>query len=559
MTTVRNWGCIGFVAALGLLVGLASPTAAQEAAETPKRGGTMRFVAGAGSGTLDPHVNYTSQYFQLNYALYDGLVTFRKADGKAGNEVVPDLAVDLPELKDGARTLVFTLRDGIKFSNGKAVTVEDVAASLERIFKLRSPVAASFFGTVVGADKCLASPDDCELAGGVETDPTRRTVTIHLTRPDFEMEQKLSLPLAAILPADAPAKDAGPSPIPGTGPYMVESNNPKRGLRLVRNPYFKEFSADAQPDGWVDAISYDFGLTEEEQIEAVGKGKADWMFDALPADQLTELAIRYSKRLRVRPLPSMWYLAMNTRLPPFNDVRVRQAVNYAVDRYAAVKLAGGVNLGVPTCQILPPGTTSYEPYCPYTVGPGATWRRPDLVKARDLVEASGTSGMGVEIVVKDAPTNRAIGELVADTLKKLGYSATVKAIGKDRQATYIQNTDNKVQMSLSIWAQDYPAPSDFLNVLFSCASFRASSDASINISGFCDKDIDAAMEEALRLGSSDPARATKMWVDLDKRITDKAPIAPLFNPKQITFLSARVRNFEFNDQMNWIFTKAWVE
>jgi len=558
MTAKRTRACLGIVAALGILVAHAAPATAQNASKG-KRGGTMRFVAEAGGGTLDPHVNYTMQYFQLNYALYDGLLAFRKADGKAGNEVVPDLAEALPELKDGARTLIFKLREGVKFSDGKPVTVDDAAASLRRIFKVRGPVAASFFNTIVGADKCVAEPDACDLAGGVETDAAARTVTIHLTRPDFEIEQKLSLPLAAILPAKTPPRDMGPAPIPGTGPYIVESNDPKRGLKLVRNPHFKQFSADAQPDGWVDAINYDFGLTEDEQIEAVGRGKADWMFDNLPAEQLTELAIRYARRLHVRSLPSMWYIAMNTRLPPFDDVRVRQAVSFAVDRYAAVKLAGGINLGSPTCQILPPGMTEFEPYCPFTVNPGAKWSRPDVAKARDLVDASGTSGMKVEIVVKDAPTSRAIGENVADTLKKLGYVAKVKAIGKDRQTTYIQNTDNNVQMSLSVWAQDFPAPSDFLDILFSCASFHPSSDASINISGFCDKDVDTAMEEAKRLGSADPARATKMWTDLDKRITDLAPVAPLFNPKQITFLSSRVRNFEFNDQMTWVFTKAWLE
>jgi len=557
MTTIRTRGCLGLVAALGLSVVLAIPAA--QSAPAGKRGGTMRFVAGAGAGTLDPHVNYTMQGFQLNYGLYDGLVAFRKADGKAGNEVVPDLAKDPADLKDDARTLVFKLRDGVKFSNGKTVTVDDAVASLRRIFKLRGPVAASFFNTIVGADKCVADPDNCDLAGGVEADAAARTVTIRLTRPDFEMEQKLSLPLAAIVPADTPARDMGPVPIPGTGPYMIESNNPKRGMRLVRNPYFKEFSADAQPDGWVDAINYDFGLSEEEQIEAVGKGKADWMFDNLPAEQLTELAIRFGRRLHVRPLPSMWYVAMNTRLPPFDDVRARQAVAFAIDRYAAVKIAGGINLGMPTCQILPPGMTAYEPYCPHTVNPGTKWVRPDLAKAKDLVDASGTAGMKIEIVVKDAPTNRAIGENIAETMEKIGYAATVKTVGKDRQTTFIQNTDNKVQMSLSIWAQDYPAPSDFLDILFSCNSFRPSSDSSINISGFCDKEIDEAMDEAMRLGSTDPARATKMWTDLDKRITDLAPIAPVFNPKQITFLSSRVRNFEFNDQMTWLFTKAWLD
>lgn len=560
MTTGRTARRFGLAAlALGLAAASVAPALAQSAPAQGKRGGSMRFVSGAGSGTLDPHINYTSQYFQLNYALYDGLLTFRKADGVAGNEVVPDLAEDRPTYSYDQTTLTFKLRSGVRFSNGKEVTVDDVAASIRRIFKVRSPVAEPFFGNLIGAEKCVADPDTCVLEGGLEVDAANRTVTFHLIQPDFEFEQKLSLPLAAILPADTPPRDQGGNPIPGTGPYMVESVNPQRGMRLVRNPRFKEFSRDAQPDGWVDTIDYDFGLSEEEQIDAVGRGKADWMFDNLPAEYLSELAIKYARRLHVRQLASLWYAAMNTRLAPFDDVRARQAVNFAIDRAALVKAAGGVNLGAATCQILPPNINAYSSYCPYTQNPGAKWIKQDIGRARDLVNASGTAGMPVEIVVKDAPNNRAVGEIIVDALKKIGYKASMKLLAKDKQTTFIQNTNNKVQMSVSVWAQDYPAPSDFLKVLFSCASFHPGSDASINISGFCDKDIDAKMEAATRLSATDPRFATKLWSEIDHTITDRAPIAPLFNPKQITFLSGRVRNFEFNDQMNWIFTKAWVE
>ncbi|MDR3374862.1 MAG: ABC transporter substrate-binding protein [Ancalomicrobiaceae bacterium] len=545
--------------ALCLLVAAGALPAAAQIAPDGTRGGILRLVSGAGGGTLDPHINYTTQYFQLNYILYDGLVTFRKADGKAGEEVVADLAERLPVISDGGRTLTFVLRDGVKFSNGKPVTVEDVAASLRRMFIVQSPTAGTFFTEIVGADKCMAQPQTCTLEGGVSVDAASRTVVIRLTAPDYEFLQKLSLPHAAILPADAPPKDAGAVPIPGTGPYMVVSHDPQKGLDLVRNPYFKEFSADAQPDGWVDEIIYDFGLTEEQQIAAVGAGKADWMFDTLPSERLPELAIKYARRLHVRPLPAMWYAAMNTNLPPFDDIRVRQAVNYAIDRYALVKLAGGPNLAVAACQILPPEFPGYQPYCPYTLNPGTKWSKPDLRKALSLVEASGTAGMKVAIVVKDAPTNRAIGENLAGTLRRLGYDASVKPVPKNIQSVYIQNTDNKVQMSVSMWSQDYPSASDFLKILFSCGSFHRSSGASINISGFCDHAIDARMAEALRLGANDPVQSAALWSEIDKAITDKAPVAVLFNPKEISFFSSRVRHFEFNDQMFWILSKSWLE
>jgi peptide/nickel transport system substrate-binding protein len=527
-------------------------------AEEGKRGGTLRILARAGAGTLDPHINYTSQYFQTEAFLYDGLVGFKKANGGEGNKIVADLAEAMPSISPDGKTYTFKLRKGVKFSNGKEVTVADVVASFQRIFKVQGPTASSFYNGIVGAEKCLAEAATCALEG-VAADAATGTVTITLAAPDSEFLQKIALPHAAVLPADAPAKDAGTAPIPTTGPYMIESYDPTTRLRYVRNPHFKEWSKDAQPDGYVDAINYDFGLTEEAAITAIQNGQADWMYDPPPPDRLPELGTKYAKQVHVNLLAAMWYAPMNNNLAPFNDVRARQAVNYAIDRAALVKLFGGPNLGAPSCQILPPGFPSYEPYCPYTLNPGTKWTKPDLEKAKALVKESGTAGQKVTIIVEDTTVSRNIGVYLQGVLQQLGYDASVKPISQNIQFTYIQNTNNKVQMSVSQWYQDYPAASDFLNILLSCGSFHEGSDSSINMAGFCDKAIDAKMNEALALGTTDPAKAAKLWTEADKAITDKAPVAVMFTPKQVDFLSARVKGFDFNLQNKWLMSKSWVE
>ncbi|ABC22978.1 ABC transporter substrate-binding protein [Rhodospirillum rubrum] len=535
----------------------ASGPAAQ--AEEGKRGGSLRLLARAGGGTLDPHINYTAQYFQTNFILYDGLVGFKKANGKDGNAIVADLAEALPTVSDDGKTYTFTLRKGVRFSNGQPVTTGDVVASFQRIFKVSSPTAGTFYNGILGADHCLAEPAGCTLAEGVSADPASGTIVIKLAAADAEFLQKLSLPHAAILPADAPAKDVGTDAIPGTGPYKIESYDPNTRLRLVRNPYFKEWSKDAQPDGYVDEINYDFGLTEEAAITAIQNGQADWMFDPPPPDRLPELGTKYAKQVHLNLLAAMWYAPMNVNLAPFNDERVRKAVNYAVDRGALTKLFGGANLATPACQILPPDFPSYEAYCPYTQAPGAKWSKPDLEKAKALVKDSGTAGQKVTVIVEDNAVARSIGVYLQGVLAQLGYDASVKPISQNIQFTYIQNTANAVQISVSQWYQDYPAASNFLNVLFSCGSFHPGSDSSINMSGFCDKTIDAQITEALVTATKDPAKAATQWTAIDKAITDKAPVAVLFTPKQVTFLSARVKGFVFNNQTKWLISQSWVE
>ena len=553
---MKKWLLAGAAAAV-LTITTAATAFAEYKAE--HRGGTMRLVARAAAGTIDPHINYTLQYWQVYQSLYDGLIGFQKAAGAEGFIKVPNLAEAFPVPTNEGKTYVFKIRMGIKFSNGKELGVKDVVASLQRIFKVSSPTAGGFYSVIIGADKCLKEAKTCTLEGGVIGDEAAGTVTINLVRADAEIFDKLALPHAAILPAETATEDSGSNPIPGTGPYMISAYDPNKGMTLSRNPNFKVWSEQAQPDGYPDVVQYDFGLTEEAQVTAIQNGEADWMFDEPPADRLAEMGTKNKDQVNITPLTAWWYVPMNTRLAPFDNEKARRAVNYAIDRKALVNLFGGPVLAQPVCQVLPPGFPGHEDYCPYTKDPGAKWSAPDMEKAKQLVEESGTKGQKVTIIAEDKAVSKSIGVYLQSVLNELGYVAEVKPISPNIQFTYIQNTNNKVQMSITQWYQDYPAASDFLNILFGCASFTEGSDSSINISGFCDKDIDAKMQSALALGVTDPDGANKMWAEIDKAITDKAPMAALFTPKHLDFVSKRLGNFQFNSQYYWMITQAWVQ
>ncbi|MDQ2756326.1 MAG: ABC transporter substrate-binding protein [Actinomycetota bacterium] len=536
--------------------GVAAPATFQ----TQHKGGDLKLLAKAAGGTLDPQVNYTLQYWQLYQAMYDGLLAFKKVNGQESFTVVPDLAQALPTVSNEGKTYTFILRKGVKFSNGQDVTVTDVAASFKRIFTVSSPTAGSFYSGIVGAAACVKSPASCDLSKGVVVDKGAGTVVINLIAPDPELKYKLSVPHASILPAGSPPKDAGNKPIPTTGPYMIASYDPNTALKLVRNPSYTEWSHDAQPQGYPDTITESFGLTVEAAVTAVENGQADWVFDPPPADRLQEIGTQYANQAHVNTLTAMWYLPMNYNLAPFNNLKARQAVNWAVDRNAVVKLYGGTKLAQPVCTFLPPGFPGHVDDCQYTAGGGAkTWSAPDLAKAKQLVQESGTAGMEVGIVTQDDEVNKSIGEYLQSLFTQLGWKATLKPISANIQFTYIQNTNNKVQISLSQWYQDYPAASDFLNVLTSCSSFTPGSDSSINISGYCDKAHDATMQAALVTARTDESAADTQWAAVDKQTMSDAVVAPLFTPKLIDFVSKRVGNYQFSKQFYMQVSQLWTK
>ena len=531
---------------------------------SPHRGGTLRLTADAGAGTADPQINYNSEMIDLTAVVYDGLVTFAKRPGEASNHPVADLADALPAPQDGGLTYVFHLRSGIRFSNGATLGVRDVVASMQRLFKVNSPTAGGFYGGIVGADACLKDGPHCTLAGGVVGNEADRTITFHLTHPDAEFFDKLSFPHAYVLPADTAPHDLGNDAPPGTGPYRIVSYDPNHGLVADRNPFFKVWSAEAQPDGYPDRITYSFGLTDEAQVTATENGDYDYMYDNVPLDRYGELGDRFPDQVHINDIFGTFYLPMNVNLPPFDNLKVRQAINYAVNRRAMQTFYGGPGAATVLCQNVPGGLPGYEPYCPYTKGadfahPATEWKAPDLALARRLVDESGTKGMHVTLVVPNRGVEIAMGTYLQNMLRSLGYDADVKPIAFAIQFTYIQNTSNKVQISLSDWYADYAEPSDFLTALFACANFHPGSDSSINISGFCNKPIEDVLSQAALTSVTDKTAGAALYAKADRMLLEQAPSAPLIQFKKIELVSKRLGNFYTVNIYHMLFSQAWVQ
>ena len=259
------------------------------------------------------------------------------------------------------------------------------------------------------------------------TDEAANTVTFHLVAPDPDFLARLTLPDAFAVPADTPMHNIGFHPLPATGPYKWVVISVDEAI-LVRNPYFHEWSHAAQPDGYPDRIVFRHAATEGDELTAIEQGRADVGVDGVPAGSVNQLELRFASQLYSGPSDGVNLLVLNTRVAPFNDLRVRQALNYAIDRGKVARLLQ--TGGQPTCQMLTPFILGYRPYCPYTLdpNPSGSWTAPNLAKAERLIAATHTRGTPITIWNLGAgDTNyTSIEPYLTSLLDQLGYPTTIK-------------------------------------------------------------------------------------------------------------------------------------
>jgi YVTN family beta-propeller protein len=537
---------------------------------TSHRGGTLTVIAQQlphhhPPPPTDPAVAFDTLAWQMLSMTNDGLVGYRRVTGLAGDQLVPDLATALPVPTDGGRTYVFRLRAGLRYSTGALVRPEDFRRAIERVFvidKKLNPGIPSYYAGIAGARHCENSPGPCDLARGIVTNDTANTVTFHLTAPDPEFLYKLAFPWAYAIPAGTPDHQISAAQLPATGPYLTKSLVPGHTWTLVRNRRFRQWSQQAQPGGYPDRIIVRSDVGPRQAVTDVEHGHADVLL-APPPGAMGQFATRYTSQLHSGPLAATIALTLNTRIPPFNSLAARKSLNYAISRNTVIALNGGPLTAQPTCQILPPTMPGYQPYCPYTLqpGPGGTWTAPDLARAEQLVRASGTRGDKVTVLAGTSsvgvPT-AATGHYVVSVLDQLGYRASLRMAGQNSYWGLLGDSRDRVQAGFFPWLQDYPVPSDFVDPLLSCDSFLPASPANLNTAEFCDPRIDAQVRHAHTLQLRAPAAAVGRWAAIDRELVDEAPWVPLYNPRDLTVLSARAGNYQFHPYWSLLLDQLWV-
>jgi peptide/nickel transport system substrate-binding protein len=508
------------------------------------RGGTLR-VHQAAPDSLDPALSYFDGAWRILAMTNDGLVGFRRVGGIEGVQLVPDLAVSLPTPSDSGLTYAFRLRRGVRYSTGRLVQPADFRTAIERaVGSPGAPLQArQYYLGIRGADRCRVGRP-CSLSSGIVT--KGHTVTFHLTKPDGDFLSKLALTFAFAVPAGTPAHA---HTVPTTGPYKIASYREGRSLTLVRNRSFREWSPDAQPDGYPDKISFSFlsadATDSGAEVQSVEAGKADIAPNIgeppLSKGQLLTLVRRHHSQLRLTPSPATEFFFLNTRVPPFDDVRVRRAVNEALDRRAYTKLLGPGSL--PTCQVLPPDYPGYRKTCPYGPGGAAAYRA-----AKRLVRSAGRTGARVAVWMPPPGSTR--GAFMVHVLNAIGLRAHLKTIDFKHYFDRIYDPGEHAQIGFNAWIADYPSETGFLPPIASCAVQ--------NPSQFCDHAIDRLFARAEAAQVEHPGSASALWQKAERAVLAQAPAVPTLNPENVAFVAKRVGNFQYHPEWEVLLDQLWV-
>lgn len=513
-------------------------------------GGTLRLISDS-PDSLDPARAWGAESWRILDVLNDGLVAYGGPDGRS---LVANLAVRIPTPSDGGKTYAFRLREGVRYSTGEQLAPEDVRHSFERALGHGKP-AADFFSAIVGAGSCLETHGRCDLSKGIVISERSRTVTFHLTDPDPEFIAKLATPPASVLPVTVPIDIQ--VTVPSTGPYEVVDYDPEKQVVLERRDDFKPWATAAQSGGYAERIVVQMNYRGQAS-RAVLAGHADWT--DVSGDDVTALRRRHGSHFREFPRPAIFAVFLNTKVSPFADVDVRRALNLAVDREVVQQTFGGPEQATVTCQILPPGSPGFDPYCPYTAepGPSGQWRAPDLQRAKRLLRGKER----VPVIVWGFDDVADTAEHIAAVLRDLGYPAEHRTLPIERFFGKMM-TEPDVQAGVVGWMGDLPGPFSFIAPNFGCAAAPSPTpdqvQAAANFAHHCDPAIDRLSRKAARLQFSDPQRANELWAHIDRRLTRTAAWVPLVNPKGVELVSDRVGNYTYNPVTGMVLSQAWVK
>jgi peptide/nickel transport system substrate-binding protein len=490
-------------------------------------GGTLRATFSSFPDYLDPALSHSEEGWTAIYDTYVPLLTYRHAAGKAGSEVIPGLARSMPKISADGRTYSLRLRDGLRYSDGAPVKASDFTRAVERVFLLNSS-GSPFYTDIVGAAQFAKSKHGG--IPGIVTDDKSGEITIHLVRPRGTFLQELALPFTAPLPPDTPDEDLSAHPPPATGPYEIVSSQPGRGWSYARNPFWAKANAKAMPQlpsGHFNRIEVTVLRNPSTQVNDVEAGRFDWMENAPPPDRYAEVKDKYEgSQFRVEPTESTYFFWMNTTQPPFDDVRVRRAVNYAVDPRALERIYAGQL--VATQQILPPGMPGYEHYELYPH---------DLAKAKKLIAEAAPADRQITVWTDNESQQEEAGTYYASVLEELGFDVTLKVLNADNYYSIVGNGSTPdLDTGWASWFQDYPHPNDFFQPLFAEESIFPTN--TTNLPRLADPKLSAKIAK-LAEQPLDTQRETE-YAALDKEFMRLAPWAPYGTSTYPTFVSSAI-------------------
>ena len=510
-----------------LLTGVAIATLiasmAPALAADPKQGGAMIVTYKDDVSTLDPAIGYDWQNWSMIKSLFSRLMDYEPGT----TNLKPDLAEGYDISADGL-TYTFKLRHGVKFHSGREMTAEDVAYSFNRTVDPRtaSP-GAGFFKSIAGFDD-LTAGKATSMSGVKVVDPY--TIAFTLAKPDATFLQVVALNFAGVVAREDVDKwgaDYGHHP-DGTGAYYLADWTLGQQVVFKRN---LDYYVPGTP--YLDEIDFKIGAEPLTALLQLQKGEIDIAGDGIPPAKFLEVMNDPEQaRLVVKGAQlETSYLTIKTTIKPFDDLKVRQAINMAINKDRIVKIING--RAVVANQPLPPGMPGYNPdYKGYSYDPE---------KARALLaEARYDAGQSFDLYVYNTDPNPRIAQAIQQDLAAIGMTVNIKSLdpanviaagGEPDQAPLIWSGGMG-------WIADFPDPSDFYAPILGCAGAVK---GGWNWSLYCNKDIEALAAKADAMVATDQAQArAELWKEIFGKIQDDAAWAPIFNEERYTMHTARI-------------------
>ena len=498
-------------------------------------GGVAHLTMQADLSSLDPAVGLPFAPM-IMYATCANLVTYPDRPGSAGSQIVPEVAQAVPTPTDGGRTYTFTVRPGFRFSppSNQPVTAQTFKATIERVVspRLKSPLASDF--SDVAGYQDFVSGRTHGLQGVVARGDT---LTITLARPNGALLADIAGGAACAVPPGTPDAAGGLDSIPSAGPYYASSYTPRQQLVLTRNPGY----AGNRPHS-LDKLAVTIGVDPARALAEIEAGTADYDLDGLPADAAPRLQSKYGagspaaraghQQYFVSPANATRWLHMNTSRPLFADVRLRQAVNFAIDRPALVAQGqrfaevNPFNGGWPTDDLLAPTTEGAADLHLYPVA------GPDLARAKAL--AGNVHATAIMYTPSQSPWPEEA-QIVRTDLAPLGIDVQIKQFPIDDYFTRIGRRGEPFDLAMNGWAAVTTDPGDTLDV-FDGSTIRASDNT--NFSYLNDPALDRRLHAAAALTGPERYRT---YAGLELEIErDLAPAAAVAADASRDFFSARM-------------------
>ena len=518
-----------------MTVGAASSATNTKAKAGAAKGGTLKLNESSEDfDYVDPQIAYRTDDWSMLQATSMNLVGFPEKAGVAGTQLYPVGATSFPTVSKDGKTYTFKIRPGMKFSDGSLVTAASYQRAFERALspKMGSPIAVNIKlqDEIVGGNDFLNGKT--QHISGISAKGL--TLTVHLTKANATFVPQMAMQWFTATKANTPYTSQGLNTFPSAGPYYIKSRDPGRSTVLARNPYYKGGRV-ANPD----QIVFTPNVDPDQSLLQVKAGQSDLDIAGNVPTSSADLASSYGVnkgRFWVGASSCVLYMNMNTSRPPFNNLALRKAVNWAIDRPAQVRLLGAFG-GKRTDQILVPGIPGYKPFNVYAL------KGADVAKAKAVGGSAIASAPAINFIHTTSPTNTQRAQLAEYNLKQAGFKVNdVPTPATTFYQVVGAKTTTYNMTSSGGWCADYFDPYDYINVLFDGRNIQANNNVNYNYfnSAAFNKQMDAA---ALLSGSARAAAYAKLDQDL---MVKYAPVVPWVILTNHFFTSARVHNWIYS-------------